>query len=354
MAERISPVGRHIALPGKAMKSAAPRASRRIGFTLVELLVVIGIIALLVALLLPVLRKARQAADSAACLSNLRQIGQATIMYRAETGRIPFFFVLRQFPYQPVPPGGTGNAVWWSLFSFGGKTTHPNISACYLEDSSKPLNKYLYRNLPGDEPWLGARTPAEKREPRDVFRCPADDGGGMGRGVGSRVDYMAPGVLSPYELYGTSYMSNRGFMHDKEIIELYYKTITLPITHEKVNFFNNGVSKIVMRWDATQTYVASDIWFVWSLFYHRAIPGAHSSQSVHNAVFLDGHAAPAFVTARDIANWGPKSFGRYVPKYGDGWREMRVWDPSIRKIPWSGTDPFSGGPADQSPVGTRD
>jgi prepilin-type N-terminal cleavage/methylation domain-containing protein/prepilin-type processing-associated H-X9-DG protein len=80
------------------------RAAR--AFTLLELLVVIAVILILAALLLPALRRAKSAADSAVCRSNLRQLTVGLSMYVQQTGSYPigtFVTTLQPFLAAPWP-----------------------------------------------------------------------------------------------------------------------------------------------------------------------------------------------------------------------------------------------------------
>jgi len=89
-------------------------------FTLVELLVVIGIISVLISILLPTLGKARQAANLVDCQSRLRQMGQALQIYTViNRGLLPWGVVKNDAPWtdHSIPNPSNQETFWWWHFT---------------------------------------------------------------------------------------------------------------------------------------------------------------------------------------------------------------------------------------------
>ena len=145
------------------------RHTQKRGFTLVELLVVIGIIALLISVLLPVLSKAREAGNRVKCSANLRAIGQGIALYLAESKQT--------FPAAYIYRPGAG----WT----GGADRFPVPTYGYVHWSS-----YIYGTKNGP--------------PADAFKCPTIDNGGLPP-TNPPVEGLDPGQATDPDFTGSEF-----------------------------------------------------------------------------------------------------------------------------------------------------
>ena len=109
-------------------------------FTLVELLVVIGIIAVLVAILLPAMSRSREMARRAACLSNLRQVHMAFMLYAGENhDQVPLGYRTASKQYNSMMFSTTAGNRWvlFGLLYSGGYISDARILFCPSETNSK-------------------------------------------------------------------------------------------------------------------------------------------------------------------------------------------------------------------------
>jgi prepilin-type N-terminal cleavage/methylation domain-containing protein len=149
-------------LPGRFVRHPAFGSSRRscVGFTLIELLVVIAIIAILAAMLLPVLAKAKCKALGIQCLSNNRQLMTAVHMYAGDNRD---FFPMNVHggvaqSGAPIPPNSNPGAYYpWVMGWLTWDASPHNTNSLYLtSDNYSVLARYSGRS-------------------QKIFKCPADN-----------------------------------------------------------------------------------------------------------------------------------------------------------------------------------
>ncbi|MEX0792002.1 MAG: DUF1559 domain-containing protein [Pirellulaceae bacterium] len=133
-----------------------PSTRARAGFTLVELLVVIAIIGVLVALLLPAVQQAREAARRMQCSNNLKQLGLAFHNYHDTVGKLPPMYI------QLVPSTDNEGHWAWSAFLL------PYLEQGNTYDAMQPNTRRPSASI--------GVNPQVFQSGNDAFRCPSDTG----------------------------------------------------------------------------------------------------------------------------------------------------------------------------------
>ena len=151
------------------VKFTSANRTRRTAFTLVELLVVIAIIGVLIALLLPAVQAAREAARRSQCTNNMRQLGIALQNYHSANKQFPPGSLGHRNPNRITQPRQVSNPGDPGFIPF---TPHVVFMLPYLEESAK-FNLYN-RNLDWNRQPVAVLE--QLRSPLPTYQCPSDEG----------------------------------------------------------------------------------------------------------------------------------------------------------------------------------
>jgi prepilin-type N-terminal cleavage/methylation domain-containing protein/prepilin-type processing-associated H-X9-DG protein len=313
------------------VRSILPYSGRnQPAFTLVELLVVIGIIAILVGLLLPAVTKARRQAQGAACLSNLRQLANAVIMYTSENSLW-------------MPCGASTNQTVWlggkPANSGGGKnppvtgTPDPTVTANWIawarqvdpvtgvkNTDSKAIDQNItysgiakYLNIPFTQSsfdgaptaWFpGVNSLPTSNDVSDnydhVFICPGDDrlqrpNGNVGDEY--RYSYSMNDFVSDPPLVQVNNPSNyppalrNGWTFTGKISSIKNASNIILIICEDAETLDDGAAKFDPNmWAAGRVNTVSPRHYFYNASSTSVAIGGTNQDGYGNASFCDGHA----------------------------------------------------------------
>jgi prepilin-type N-terminal cleavage/methylation domain-containing protein/prepilin-type processing-associated H-X9-DG protein len=269
----------------------------RSGFTLIEILVVVAIIALLVSILLPSLNQAREQSKIVKCLANLSALAKGTNMYVTANKD--------QFCWAPVYKNGvalndTSGIPLTRTWYFGGNRgqnsaalqtggfygINSNVAADWTP-VERPLNKYVYNTAKLSKT---DNRPLRKEGDLRIYECPSDKGVRWNGNVSSPLQY---GTTAYLEL-GTSYEQNSCWYYYAKVGDSggnAVKRITKLISTITRIFEKKGPSRAVILYEdpADWGMTTADAFQLSAPKYK--VESWHKKYDIHNVTFLDGHAA---------------------------------------------------------------
>ena len=302
-------------------EALTPQNARR-GFTLVELLVVIGIIAILISILLPGLNKARQQASTVRTLANLRQVSTAYLDYANSNkgnllpGFVPEKNVTGEEPAAFDRPSGftfTGRAarfwtyrlavanhsIWGAMRPTLGATDLPLMSDTYTDAENKAYTAGIYPIFGLNTVYLGGHAPSKMTDigtAKDYYRGFTTDGR---PNVGKHVAFKLNEVRQPA----------------KQIV--FVETIVTngsgPIDKGDVTALN-GLHYVNAPWNDTASGAywkvvdgKAKMQIAPSTMRVLGLPGSRNGKLIP-ASFLDGHAeARRIEDLTDMTMWAPRA-----------------------------------------------
>jgi prepilin-type processing-associated H-X9-DG protein/prepilin-type N-terminal cleavage/methylation domain-containing protein len=226
----------------------------KVAFTLIELLTVLAVIALLAAMLLPALARAKEKGRSIACVNNVKQLSLATMMYADDCGdRLPYNLGARE------------------IVASSATNYYPNWTSPILSWELDPDNTNTVMLTHGGIGDYTSRTPAVYRCPSDIVVSDVQAGAGWTRRVRSTSMNMMVGDAGNFSRGGQN-VNNPSLLQFFKSTHVPQPSRIFVFTEEHPHSINDGYF-----WDRADSHIWTDLPASW-----------HNGSA--NLTFADGHA----------------------------------------------------------------
>jgi prepilin-type N-terminal cleavage/methylation domain-containing protein len=310
------------------------------GFTLIELLVVVSIIALLISILLPSLKKARDQAKQATCIANLGGLAKASGTYSADDRTNVVMPCWTQFGTKEGGLARVNAAFGWGGKSGRGKYGPSKPFEGPLSEwgpqgtrgaSTRPLNYMMYKNISKVAPGNTEGAVLDQNLDYDIYRCPADTGYTTKNWPTYWPDSTSgfvDSLLNSYDHFGNSYAGTAFIVYTAQGGTCVGTVQTLtPFLRPLSRIRNTANTLLYQEANSLYAYNLKVPESSWNDCGYEDAPGAivkgwHGSNWLFTACFTDGHAA---VIKMRGCEQPPADLGSTYPKDLGGTNLYDVW-----------------------------